>query len=235
MSPLTHPVADPATAAEAPAWFALKAAVAELRELQVKDGSVPDQADHPRARVHTEDLIAGVRALAPAFPHDPAYLDALVADLRRWIDDGFGVPDFHDSLVAFQPQLDRRDGLRHLVLFPMYTQNGSTDRLFEAVLIEMIWPDVVADLEQRYSNPLFAADPLPRLHRRLRHELGRAVPRGGRRPADPDVHLGRHLRRPGGGPVPPRGPGRRRDHPAGLPRPPRRGCWTTRAWPSGPS
>jgi hypothetical protein len=155
MTPLAHPVADPATAAEAPAWFALKAAVADLRELQAKDGSVPDQADHSRARVHTEDLIAGVRALAPAFPHDRAYLDALVTDLRRWIDDGLGVPDFHDSLVAFQPQLDRRDGLRHLVLFPMYTQNGSTDRLFEAVLVELIWPDVVADLEQRYSNQLF--------------------------------------------------------------------------------
>ena len=39
---------------------------------------------------------------------------------------GFGVPDFLDSLLAFQPQEHRENGLQHLVVFPMYTQNGST-------------------------------------------------------------------------------------------------------------
>jgi hypothetical protein len=38
----------------------------------------------------------------------------------------------------------------------MYTQNGSTERLVEAVLIEVRWPDFVADLEAgEYSNKLF--------------------------------------------------------------------------------
>jgi hypothetical protein len=38
----------------------------------------------------------------------------------------------------------------------MYTQNGSTDRLLEAVLLETIWPEFVADLEASdYSNSLF--------------------------------------------------------------------------------
>ncbi|MEP6980285.1 MAG: DUF6421 family protein, partial [Nakamurella sp.] len=50
----------------------------------------------------------------------------------------------------------RVDGLRHLVVFPMYTQNGSTSRLVEAVLLEVIWPDFIGELEQGdYSNKLF--------------------------------------------------------------------------------
>ena len=149
------PVHDAATAEQSPAWRELKTTVAQLRELQVKDGSVPVEGDHPQARACVAGTIAGIRALAPSFPHDQVYLDAVVHDLDRWAGSGFGVPDFHDSLVAFQPQLDRRDARRHLVLFPTYTQNCSTDRLFEAVLIELIWPDVVAALEERYSNPLF--------------------------------------------------------------------------------
>ncbi|MEO8094122.1 MAG: DUF6421 family protein, partial [Pseudolysinimonas sp.] len=47
-------------------------------------------------------------------------------------------------------------GLQHLVLFPMYTQNGSTDRLVEAVLIEVIWPEFIDALQVGdYSNALF--------------------------------------------------------------------------------
>jgi hypothetical protein len=38
----------------------------------------------------------------------------------------------------------------------MYTQNGSSNRLVEAVLIEVIWPEFIAGLEQgEYSNKLF--------------------------------------------------------------------------------
>jgi hypothetical protein len=38
----------------------------------------------------------------------------------------------------------------------MYTQNGSSSRLVEAVLIEVIWPEFIAGLEEgEYSNKLF--------------------------------------------------------------------------------
>ena len=61
-----------------------------------------------------------------------------------------------DALVEFQPQQHRIDGLQHLVVFPMVTQNGSSDRLVEAVLVEVIWPEFVAELEAGdYSNALF--------------------------------------------------------------------------------
>jgi hypothetical protein len=138
-----------------PAWLDLAAAVHELQPLQAKDGSVAEE-HRAAAQALVRTVAACVERLAPRFPHDAIYLDALVIDLRRWADEGVGVPDFLDSLVAFDPAGQRVDGLRHLVVFPMYTQNGTRDRRLEAVVVEVRWPDFVADLEaRRYSNPLF--------------------------------------------------------------------------------
>jgi len=137
-----------------PAWQGLKAAVSELQELQGPDGAVT--GEHERAGDLVEQVASHVAALAPLFPHDHEYLLALGKDLQRWREQGLGVPDFYDSLVAFRPELERVDGLRHLVVFPMYTQNGRTDRKLEAVLVEVIWPEFVAELEAgAYSNKLF--------------------------------------------------------------------------------
>ncbi|MEI3849465.1 MULTISPECIES: DUF6421 family protein [Microbacterium] len=151
-------VEDAATAERSAAWTLLKDAAIAIRPLQIKDGSIPDAADHEAARAHVAAIIAGIRALAPAFPHDADYLAASVKDFQRWADEGFGVPDFLDSLVAFQPQQHRIDGIRHLVVFPMYTQNGSSDRLVEALIVETIWPEFIAELEAGdYGNKLFVS------------------------------------------------------------------------------
>ncbi|WP_439897844.1 DUF6421 family protein [Cellulomonas humilata] len=139
-----------------PAWSRLKRDVTELQGLQVKDGSVPDEEQHPRARELVHAIARSVDELAPALPHDEDYLTAVGKDLTRWSETGFGIPDFLDALVAFHPQRQRVDGLAHLVLFPMYTQNGSTDRRIEAVLLQVRWPDLVAHLEaEQFSNALF--------------------------------------------------------------------------------
>ncbi|WP_248239771.1 DUF6421 family protein [Microbacterium kunmingense] len=138
-----------------PEWLALKSAAIEIQTLQVKDGSIPDPQVHDRARELVAVIADAITALAPRFPHDEAYLAASVVDLRRWADGGFAEPDFLDSLVAFQPQEHRVDGLRHLVVFPMYTQNGSPNRHLEAVLVEVIWPEFIAQLETEYTNRLF--------------------------------------------------------------------------------
>jgi Family of unknown function (DUF6421) len=143
------------TTADDPAWLILKAAVEEFRELQAKDGSLTDGADRRRARALIKRVIGAVKALAPRFPHDAAYLGQLQADLAAWSKDGFGVPDFLDSLLRYRPELQRVDGLEHLVLFPMYTQNGNPDRQLEAVLLRVVWPDFVAELERTYANPAF--------------------------------------------------------------------------------
>jgi hypothetical protein len=152
---MTTPLATADGIETSAAWLELKDAVTAFRPLQVKDGSLAEDADRAAAAALVERIRGAVRELAPAFPHDAAYLAALDADLARWADAGFGVPDFLDALVAFQPQEHRVDGLRHLVLFPMTTQNGSPDRLLEAVLVEVVWPDFIAELQETYTNALF--------------------------------------------------------------------------------
>jgi len=139
------------------AWFALKDAAIALQGIQAQDGSIPDAPSHPAARDHVAAITAAITGLRPLFPHDDAYLEASVRDFERWADSGFGVPDFLESLVAFQPQQHRIDGIRHLVVFPMYTQNGSSNRFVEAVLVEVIWPEFIAQLETEYTNRLFVS------------------------------------------------------------------------------
>ncbi|PJJ65421.1 DUF6421 family protein [Compostimonas suwonensis] len=139
-----------------PHWQSLKAAANGIHPLQQKDGSIPDAAQHPHAQALVDTITESIAALAPAFPTDSAYLAAVIRDFGRWAHGGFGVPDFLDSLNEFQPQRNRVDGLRHLVVFPMNTQNGSPGKLVEAVLVEVVWPDFVAELEAGdYSNALF--------------------------------------------------------------------------------
>jgi Family of unknown function (DUF6421) len=140
-----------------PAWQRLVAAVDELRGMQSPDGSIDGEAhDLGDARSAVGALVDALGELAPLFPHDAAYHTALRADFARWADDGFGVPDFLDSLLAFRPETRRVDGLEHLAVFPMYTQNGNPDRNIEAVLFRVVWPDWLAELERtRYDNPMF--------------------------------------------------------------------------------
>jgi len=139
-----------------PAWLALKQAAIDLQQLQEQDGSVAEHTD--RAGELVDVIIASITELAPLFRHDEAYLAASIADFERWKSEGLGVPDFYDSLVAFHPEQHRVDGLRHLVVFPMYTQNGSRNRYVEALIAEVIWPEFIAELQAGdYSNKLFVS------------------------------------------------------------------------------
>jgi hypothetical protein len=156
-----RPVSEPAEHHRAitqhPDWLRIKTAVTLLRTLQLADGSISDEpsarSDACRLVAELNDAIGGI---GPLFPHDADYLSAVVQDLANWSDNGFGVPDFLDSLLAFRPEKNRINGRRHLVLFPMYTQNGNPDRNVEAVLIEVIWPQFIEELEAGdYSNKLF--------------------------------------------------------------------------------
>jgi hypothetical protein len=137
-----------------PAWAALKEATEELRLTQQPDGSV-DLSSHDRARL--EQLVTTIAdstaALAPHFPHQAEYIDAVRADLHAWVDADFGKPDFMRSMEAFRPERDRRDGIEHLVVFPMYKQNASRDVCFEALLVRVPWPGFIAEIEAAgYDN-----------------------------------------------------------------------------------
>ncbi|MGR8011964.1 DUF6421 family protein [Streptomyces hypolithicus] len=142
------------------AWSELKNAVEVIRVWQSADGSIDFDAEDAPSRAVADATLArvadAVTELAPLLEHDAAYHHALVADLRKWARDGFAVPDFLDSLLAFQPARQRSDGRQHLVVFPMYTQNGNPDRNLEAVVLRMVWPEWLSELEStRYDNPLF--------------------------------------------------------------------------------
>ncbi|MEU1126949.1 DUF6421 family protein [Streptomyces sp. NPDC005899] len=159
-APVSGAIAAAQRVVEHPAWPALKSAVEELRPWQSGDGSIDFSAEgapSPETAAATlRRVTAAIEELSPLLPHDADYHRALVTDLGRWAADGFGVPDFLDSLLAFQPARNRADGLQHLVVFAMYTQNGNPDRNLEAVVLRMVWPDWLADLEAtRYDNPLF--------------------------------------------------------------------------------
>jgi hypothetical protein len=139
------------------AWLALKDAVESLRPLQSADGSIDgDTQDLAEAARLTCVVVDSVLLLAPRFPYDQTYLATVVQDLRGWVAGGFAVPDFLDALLVFQPQNNRVDGLEHLVVFSMYTQNGNPDRNLEAVLLRVVWPDWIAAIESgEYGNKAF--------------------------------------------------------------------------------
>lgn len=137
------------------AWPTLRDQIDALRLVQERDGSVaPGQ--HPVAAERVAAIRPVLAALSPHFLHQRDYFAALDADLGAWVAGGFGKPDFAASLAAFHPEQHRRDGIEHLVLFPMYTPNASSDTRFEAILMRTPWPEWLAALERtRYRNPKF--------------------------------------------------------------------------------
>ncbi len=148
--------APPAITAD-PDWLELKSAVAELRLRQEPDGSVDTSAEDT-SRLHdlVDTIARATQRMKPHFPHQHEYIDAVAADLVAWADSGFAKPDFGRSTEAFRPELWREDGIQHLVVFPMYKQNASRDVAFEALLIQVPWPDWIAELEaDRYDNAKF--------------------------------------------------------------------------------
>ncbi len=137
-----------------PAWADLVDAVETLRPLQAADGSVT--GDTALAGKCIDRIVSDMEALSSLVPHQADYLSACAADFRAWRDAGLGVPDFLNSLREFRPELHRRDGVEHLVVFPMYTQNGNPDRNVEALVIRTVWPEWIAELEATaYDNAAF--------------------------------------------------------------------------------
>ncbi|HYY74122.1 MAG TPA: DUF6421 family protein, partial [Solirubrobacterales bacterium] len=138
-------------------WSELKAAIEELRLTQQPDGSI-DMTAHDAGRLMelVDTVVGAAQALKRHFRHQSDYIDALSHDLREWAAAGFGKPDFIRSTEAFHPERDRRDGIQHLVVFPMYKQNASRDTCFEALILRVPWPPFVAELESSsYDNPKF--------------------------------------------------------------------------------
>jgi Family of unknown function (DUF6421)/Domain of unknown function (DUF4350) len=144
-------------AAQDPAWLRLKKATDALRLLQEPKGEVDLSAhDVAGVRALVVTMAEAIADLAPRFPHEDDYLAQVVLDLEDWVEGGCGKPDFRASLGLFRPELHRADGVENLVVFPMYTPNGSPDTRFEALITRTPWPEFVAQLErERYDNAKF--------------------------------------------------------------------------------
>lgn len=141
---------------ESGAWEIIKSACLTLRGHQVQDGSIPEKSVHKICSIAVAGIAGSLRELSGQIPHDKEYLMACANDFESWSEGGFRIPDFYDSLSVFHPEQSRINATPHLVIFPMYTQNGSTDRFVEAVVLEVIWPEFVAELEAgEYSNAAF--------------------------------------------------------------------------------
>jgi hypothetical protein len=144
-------------AAQDPAWLRLKEATDALRLLQESGGEVDlGKHDVGEVRALVATMVAAIADLVVRFSHEEDYLAQVAVDLEGWLADGCGKPDFQRSLDLFRPDLHRRDGVENLVIFPMYTPNGSPDTRFEALITRTPWPDFVARIERElYDNAKF--------------------------------------------------------------------------------
>lgn len=138
------------------AWLSLTDAVEKLRPLQAKDGSIDTTiygVDEAEALVTR--IISAVHKLKPRFVHQQAYFAQLEIDLQKWASTGFQIPDYFDSLEHFRPDQHRKDGVEHLAVFSMYTQNGSPNRNVEAIITRTFWPEWLAQQEKVFNNSAF--------------------------------------------------------------------------------
>lgn len=138
-------------AVASPHWASLKGAINQLRALQSPDGSVaPDH--HAAALALVETSLVALDGLRPHFAHQETYLDHVSNDFRVWTNGGFARPDCGAALAAFHPEQQRRDGVEHLVVFPLYTPNASIDTRWEALLVRTPWPQWLATLERTHFH-----------------------------------------------------------------------------------
>lgn len=142
---------------ESKAWPRIKELVNELRGYQEADGSI-DLSKNVEDKVVklTSSLLDEIELCRVEFPMLDEYYQALKIDLKSWVDNKYPKPDFTNSLEQFHPELVREGERRILAIFPMYTQNGSLEVRFEAVLLEIFWPTWLALVEKNgYDNKGF--------------------------------------------------------------------------------
>ena len=109
-----------------------------------------------------------------------------------WVDGGCGKPDFQRSLDLFRPERTASDGIEHLVVFPMYTPNGSPDTRFEALIVAHALAGVHRRARARaVRQRQVRAGAAGRQHRGLRQRVRGALPRDGERRRAADQPLRR--------------------------------------------
>ena len=137
-------------------WQHLKQVTNALRALQKADGALAEAASRDEAQALVMQMRDCITDLLPHFLHQAEYLKCVLLDLQAWVEGGFGKPDFAQSLAAFRPELKREDNIEHLVVFPLYTPNGSPETKFEVLRVRVPWPAWLAELERtQFDNAKF--------------------------------------------------------------------------------
>ena len=171
------------------------------------------------------------QALAPRFPHQADYIDALARRPAR-----LGRRRLRASPTSTArsrpsaPSASAATAIEHLVVFPMYKQNASRDTCFEALIVRVPWPEWVAELErdplrQRRSSSRSPSSTTPPA---TTPSARSSSPRRSRPPSAPPTPLRRDLLRPRGRALPPRLRRRRRDRCASTCRPTPPACSRSR-------
>ena len=102
-------------------WKLIKDLANRLRPLQASDGSITELAYHNDASKIVEQITKELPYLVKRLPFQFEYFEALILDLKTWVDDNFPKPDFSKSLKKFTPERHRQDGVLYFSLFPMAT------------------------------------------------------------------------------------------------------------------
>ena len=191
-------VEDACTAETGAAWLDLKAAATELQTLQSRTAASRMPPHHPQAR----DLVDAHRRRHPAIspPRSrttPSTSTALVVDFERWADGGLRRPRLPRlarrvpaaAAPRRRPPPPRRVPDVHAERHRRPPRRGAARRG------DLARVHRASSRPATTRNKLFVLAALRRLHARLRHQLGGAVPRDRRDARDPDVHVGRDLRR----------------------------------------
>ena len=139
-------------------WKLIKDLANRLRPLQASDGSITELAYHNDASKIVEQITKELPYLVKRLPFQFEYFEALILDLKTWVDDNFPKPDFSKSLKKFTPERHRQDGVLYFSLFPMATLNGSKMIKFDALVFEILWPEWLDRINtERIGNSKFVS------------------------------------------------------------------------------
>ena len=181
------------------AWERLRDETDALRALQEPKGEV-DLTRHDAAEVaaHVAAMTEAIGRLGGYFPHQQDYLAQVAVDLRRWLDEGCGKPDFTASLAALSPRAGRdATASSTWSCSPCTRPTARPTRASRRCIVRTPWPEFIDRLErERLRQRKVRAGAARRPHRGLRRRVRRAVPRDGERRRTADQLLRRHLLRP---------------------------------------
>ncbi len=124
--------------------------------MQAKDGSI-DTTIHEAAEAIelVAHILDAVQELNPRCAHRHTYFAQLKIDLQKWVSAGLDIPDYFDSLELFRPDQQRKDGVEHLAICSIHTQNGYPNRNVEAMIIKTFSSEWLAQQESVFNNSAF--------------------------------------------------------------------------------